>query len=979
VTETSFGYSGITKEQLYSTASYKAKDLSGIAFMGNDLTGWNLAEQNLTGAHFYSTTLTGANLASANLTGADFNAVTLDHANLSNADFSNANLAGVDFSSATLTGANLSGANLASAYFGSATLDGVDLTDAVVTGASFSGSSITMEQLYSTAGFKAKDLTRIGLSYNDLTGWNLAGQNLTGARFDAATLTDADLSSANLTSSSFSGATLTGADFTDAVVTSADLSNSTFTKEQLYLTANYKDKDLAYVIFRDDDLKGCYLSGQNLTHANFIRATLSGADLSNANLTGAMFNSATLDGADLTDVLISGANFQIYMGGSGITKEQLYSTASYKAKDLRGIGLSRHYLPGCDLAGQNLTGAYFGNASLTNANLGNANLKGANFYNATLTGADLTDAVVAFANFGKDSSSSPGGLTYAQLFSTASYKAKDLRGIVLSYGNLTGWNLAGQNLTGADLSHANLDNADLYNANLTRATLQYATFTGANVSSANLAGADLSYANSSNANLYNTNLMGAHCAYTTFTGTNISSANLQWAMLGGASCQYATFTGANVRSANLSNADFRNTNLTGASLFGAILTGVDLTDAVVTHADFSKYSNPGTGITKEQLYSTASYKAKDLAGIGLSYNFLNGCDLTGQDLTEANLSGAILTGANFSGANLADADLRRAIDASLLGATLHNTIGPDGHILGLALGNSDETLVIRNIHYSAYVTQDWTYAGHLVVYDNFNMQSHALTVDSGGTLAVGRNFNVSGSTFKASSLNLTSATLEVINGTTTTQNAGTAFSVGNLTIEGIYHMMGGTLNVGSLSDNTTGSLYVPLGGVFSVTDAPAEIYISKDMTVEGTYAAIAGTEIHMTGATLHIGSTAGGTGLANTAFYFEGGEGVVDTISFAGGALNLGGLFIQPGSHVVFDFAGEGCPIIHIHDLDLGCDSTLDLGGLRVTYDTFTNDGGTYGNGTLILHSVPEPDTLMIIAPALLGLLGTALRKIRRP
>ena len=45
-----FGGSNLTADQLYSTASYQAKDLHGIGLDGCDLTGWNLANQNLTGA-----------------------------------------------------------------------------------------------------------------------------------------------------------------------------------------------------------------------------------------------------------------------------------------------------------------------------------------------------------------------------------------------------------------------------------------------------------------------------------------------------------------------------------------------------------------------------------------------------------------------------------------------------------------------------------------------------------------------------------------------------------------------------------------------------------------------------------------------------------------------------------------------------------------------------------------------------------------
>jgi len=444
----------------------------------------------------------------------------------------------------------------------------------------------------------------------NFSGANLRNANLTGASFWWARLTDADLSNANLTEAGFGWATLTGADLTDAVVADAYFGRYYYspyryyyggiTKEQLYSTASYKAKDLTGIGLRGNDLRGCNLAGQNLTRAMFWYATLTGADLSNANLTGTSFDEATLTGADLTDAVVAGADFGRYdyryyppphFYGSGITKEQLYSTASYKAKDLTWIRLEGNDLTGWNLAGQNLAWAYFWYATLTGTDLSNANLTSADFYYATLTGADLTDAVVAGANFGMYYDyyyRSPGsGITKEQLYSTASYKAKDLTGIGLAFNDLTGCNLAGQNLTGAGFYGAWLAGADLSNANLTGAYFEYATLTGADLSNATLTSADLSYAK--------------------VTGVNLASANLA------------------------------GTNLTGA-------------------------------------------------------------DLRNAKLTSANLTLANLTGA----------DLRGAVGASLAGATLHNTIRPDGQIQGLALG-SDETLCVRNSTVAITVSETMTF------------------------------------------------------------------------------------------------------------------------------------------------------------------------------------------------------------------------------------------------------------------------------
>ncbi len=54
---------GLTQAQFESTASYQAKNLQGIRFGSNDLTGWDFSGQNLTGASAVSSTLTNANLS----------------------------------------------------------------------------------------------------------------------------------------------------------------------------------------------------------------------------------------------------------------------------------------------------------------------------------------------------------------------------------------------------------------------------------------------------------------------------------------------------------------------------------------------------------------------------------------------------------------------------------------------------------------------------------------------------------------------------------------------------------------------------------------------------------------------------------------------------------------------------------------------------------------------------------------------------
>jgi uncharacterized protein YjbI with pentapeptide repeats len=439
-----------------------------------------------------------------------------------------------DFVFANLTNVNLSHAELTNAYFWGATLTGANFTDAEVRGANFGATSsvgFTAAQLYSTASYQAHDLSGIGLSYNDLPGANFAGQNLTNAsfyggtltgaafrqanltnaNFTIATLTGADFVQANLTKTSFYAATLTDADFTAAEVRGADFGNyegTGITPAQLYSTASYQAHDLSGIDFTSNNLAGGNFAGQNLTNALFFdatltdtdfrganlanayfqRATLTGADFRDANLTNANFTAATLTDADFTGTEVRGASFNnevncgelsgspLCIGANGITLPQLYSTASYQAHDLTGINLGLNVLSGANFAGQNLTNAVFYAASLTDADFAGADIKGANFDRYISSQSPRSNAGT--------------GISPAQLYTTASYQAKDLSGINFSRNDLEGANFAGQNLSnasfvGATLTGADFTGADIRGANFSQ-TYGYLDLIGTGISPAQL-------------------------------------------------------------------------------------------------------------------------------------------------------------------------------------------------------------------------------------------------------------------------------------------------------------------------------------------------------------------------------------------------------------------------------------------------------------------------------------------------------------
>ncbi len=128
----------------------------------------------------------------------------------------------------------------------------------------------------------------------------------------------------------------------------------------------------------------------------------------------------------------------------GFTLEQLYSTASYKSKDLQKVSLSQNNLAGVDFSGQNLRLASFTGSDLTSANLAGANLQ-AGFWGATLLNANFAEATIAPASLPWTTAK---GFSKEQLYSTASYKARDLHHIGLQGNDLTEWDFANQDFPG---------------------------------------------------------------------------------------------------------------------------------------------------------------------------------------------------------------------------------------------------------------------------------------------------------------------------------------------------------------------------------------------------------------------------------------------------------------------------------------------------------------------------------------------------
>lgn len=297
---------------------------------------------------------------------------------------------------------------------------------------------IMMLQLHSAfadnENYDGQDVSGQSFAEGSYVGSSWKNATAINTKFTRSDCSNASFIEANLTNANFQSSNLTNADFTNAIITGTYFANvKNFTKEQLYSTQSYKDR--------------------NLSRTALISINLSECNFSYCNLTNTILQSSNLSDVNFTNAIISGTSFT---GVKNFTKEQLYSTQNYKDKDLSNVVLMANNLGGWDFSGQNLTGAMFANSNLSNANFTNAIIEKTYFTNVE--------------NFTKE-----------QLYSTQSYKDKNLSGISFYGNNLIEWNFNYQNLKGADFFNANLQNAGFSGASLVNTRFTRADLRGANI------------------------------------------------------------------------------------------------------------------------------------------------------------------------------------------------------------------------------------------------------------------------------------------------------------------------------------------------------------------------------------------------------------------------------------------------------------------------------------------------------------------
>ena len=223
-------------------------------------------------------------------------------------------------------------------------------------------------------------------------------------------------------------------------------------------------------IYQGQNLSGQSFFGRSLESANFKNCILLGTDFSESYIKNAIFENADIRGASFFLCSYDRPHMNSY-NPDNFRAEQIYSTASYKRKDLTGVDFSDNILSGWNFSGQNLTDANF-QWSYLGAISSDDFLEIMGVAYPSLQKADFSDAIINGANF-CEVTKEKFGFSSDQLYSTLSYKRKDLSRIKLAGNDLSAWNFSGQNLQNASFNSNNSEiRTNLANTNFTKADLR---------------------------------------------------------------------------------------------------------------------------------------------------------------------------------------------------------------------------------------------------------------------------------------------------------------------------------------------------------------------------------------------------------------------------------------------------------------------------------------------------------------------------
>jgi len=349
----------LTREQFESTRTYQSKDLSWLLLTRMNLDQWNFRDCNLEGALLSRSSLKDADFTDAKIAQTNFSQTNVTqkqylstrtfsgkkqfmppntyHADLSNYDFSGMTIHDMNnrvyFSYVNLKNADFSNVTLVNVQFYECDLSDANFTNAKLDGVYFDHTSLSWEQFLSTQNGQARDFSKLnftGTNFSGTRGWDFSNADLTGIRWWPSAYPDCVFDNTTINVSNF-------------LVPLMPQGPYGLTRDQFMSTKNFRSKVLQNAQFHGLDLHGMDFSGFDLAGTNFSYANLADVRFADATIDGCVFNFSTRD------------NY------TPLTKEQFYSTASYKSGTVSGVHFSDMDLTDWDFSKVRLGNCWFNN------------------------------------------------------------------------------------------------------------------------------------------------------------------------------------------------------------------------------------------------------------------------------------------------------------------------------------------------------------------------------------------------------------------------------------------------------------------------------------------------------------------------------------------------------------------------------------------------------------------------------------------
>ncbi len=385
-----------------------------------------------------------------------------------------------------------------------------------------------------------------------------------------------------------------------------------------------------------------------------------------------------------------------------------------------------------------------------------------------------------------------------------------------------------------------------------------------------------------------------------YSNKDISKQNFSNRVLSNSKFVKTTAIGTNFVGAALDGADFTSANLIGANFSTSVLSNAKFNDAKVINANFSNTTS--SGFTREQFYSTDTYKSGVIKGMNLSNNDIGGWSFFGKTVEDVDFfktnssrtdgavfnfaNGATLTNVDFSDSN-AHSD---AVIAGFFSRSELNNVNFDNSTFSIDNLREGYAFTIGGATVNNVTAKNSNFISNVSIDDSVEatgyFSSHAFTMKDAENAAKINGLDLSNSTFTATFKNTYKGWLHGINmPTTEVRDFKAENAVINLELEGVDHanaetlfargvdaskivvaedssfdISGSKINAKVTNDSTRRTnvyaiyLHEASGGNFDLSDTAYDISVSGKDQVDGV--AMVATSVNMAdGTTIDMSGT----------------------------------------------------------------------------------------------------------------------------